>query len=173
MLFYWSVNYTIPASWFSATAAKFWHKWNLVSYVANCYLVTTNLSLTKKIYVFSCFLQHVCFSIPSTTTLSGQIFAGRNFREFSRFLDFFQEIRENFSHEKYFLPPFEKINSREKLEIGQFAKLNLYAAEKWKNTPVKFWKNLRITKLNPRKIKKFREFLSSQKFSPQTFVPIK
>ena len=46
----------------------------------------------------------------------------RNFREFSRFRDFFQEIREYFSHEKYFLPPFAKINPREKLEIGQFAK---------------------------------------------------
>ena len=113
-------------------------------------------------------------------TSLGQIFAGRNFREFSRFCVFFQEIRENFSHEKYFLPPFVKINPREKLEIGQFAKLNLYAAEKWRNTSVKFWKikNLRIAKLNPREkwvmikfaklnpreIKKIREFLSSRKF---------
>ena len=63
-------------------------------------------------------------------TLLGQIFVGRNFREFSRFRDFFQEIRENFSREKYFLLPFAKINPREKLEIGQFVKLNLYAAEK-------------------------------------------
>ena len=63
-------------------------------------------------------------------TLLGQIFAGRNFREILRFRDFFQEIRVNFSHEKYFLPPFAKINPREKLKIGQFAKLNLYAAEK-------------------------------------------
>ena len=59
-------------------------------------------------------------------------FIGTNFRrdKFSRFRDFFQEIRKNFSHEKYFLPPFAKINSREKLEIGQFAKLNLYTDEK-------------------------------------------
>ena len=58
------------------------------------------------------------------STLLGQIFARINFREFSQFRDFFQEIPENFSHEKYFLPPFAKINPREKLEIGQFAKLN-------------------------------------------------
>ena len=50
--------------------------------------------------------------------------------KFSRFRDFFQEIRENFSLEKYFLPLFAKTNPREKLEIGQFRKLNLYAAEK-------------------------------------------
>ena len=31
-----------------------------------------------------------------------------NFREFSRFRDFFQEIRANFSHEKYCLPSFAK-----------------------------------------------------------------
>ena len=39
-------------------------------------------------------IQHVYF-----ITLLGQIFAGRNFRGFSRFRDFFQEIRENFSRE--------------------------------------------------------------------------
>ena len=64
------------------------------------------------------------------TTLLGQIFAGRNFREFSRFRDFFQEIRENFSREKNFFRPFAKINPREKSEIGQFAKFDLYVAEK-------------------------------------------
>ena len=63
-------------------------------------------------------------------TLLGQIFAGRNFREFSRFRDFFQEIRENFSREKNFFRLFAKINPREKLEIGQFAKLHLYADKK-------------------------------------------
>ena len=96
-------------------------------------------------------------------------------------------IGTNFSHEKYFLPPFAKINPREKLEIGQFAKLSLYAAEKWKNTHVKFWKNLRFAKLNPREkwvmikfakfnpreIKKIREFFSSRKFLPAKICPNK
>ena len=118
-------------------------------------------------------------------TLLEQIFAGRNFYEFSRFRDFFQEIRENFSQEKFFLPPFAKINPRKKLEITyesnmlfQSGMKTFYAAEKWRNTPMKFWKNLRIAKLNldekwvmikfaklnPREIKKIREFLSSRKF---------
>ena len=97
----------------------------------------------------------------------GQIFAGRNFREFSRFRDFFQEIRENFSREKNIFRPFAKINPREKLEIGKFAKFDLYLAEKWKNTPVKISKNLRIAKLNP------REFLSSWKFLPAKICPNK
>ena len=54
-----------------------------------------------------------------TRTFLGQIFANYRISIIE-----FQEIRENFSHEKYFLPQFAKINPREKLEIGQFAKLN-------------------------------------------------
>ena len=112
----------------------------------------------------------------------GEIFA--NFRGFAIF---FQEIRENFSHEKNFFLQFAKIKPREKSELGQFEKFDLYAAKKWKNTPVKFSKNLRIAKLNPREksvmikfaklnpreLKKFREFLSSRKFLPEKICPNK
>jgi len=41
-------------------------------------------------------------------------------------------------------------NAYESNMLFQSGMKTFYAAEKWRNTPVKFWKNLWIAKLNPR-----------------------
>jgi len=92
-------------------------------------------------------------------------------------------------------------NAYESNMLFQSGMKTFYAAEKWRNTPVKFWKNLwiaklnprekliisefaklnprekwvmiKFAKLNPREIKKFREFLSSRKFLPAKICPNK